>query len=216
MPAPVYAPTSSAASPKSIPSAPSWQMASRPATVTITNRVGPLKLFVDGSLGARTASLMPPMQMHLTLHHWHHCYGSQNYLDEICAIAAENGMSVATHAIGDKAIEMILEAYEKSLPDSSNPLRNGVIHCQITTPATLEQFRKNNILAQVQPIFIHYDKNIVFDRVGEELAKTSYAFKTLADMGVHVSYGTDSPVEEIQPLQQPLLRCNPDVPDRKG
>ena len=74
-----------------------------------------------------------------------------------------------------------------------------MIHCQITTPATLEQFRKNNILAQVQPIFIHYDKNIVFDRVGEELAKTSYAFKTLADMGVHVSYGTDSPVEDMNP-----------------
>ena len=161
------------------------------------NRVGPLKLFVDGSLGARTAKLNAPYAddastTGITVM-------DQNYLDEICAIAAENGMSVATHAIGDKAIEMILEAYEKSLPDSSNPLRNGVIHCQITTPATLEQFRKNNILAQVQPIFIHYDKNIVFDRVGEELAKTSYAFKTLADMGVHVSYGTDSPVEDMNP-----------------
>ena len=43
---------------------------------------------------------------------------SQEYLDEICGIAAANGMSVATHAIGDKAAEMILEAYEKNMTDS--------------------------------------------------------------------------------------------------
>lgn len=46
---------------------------------------------------------------------------------------------------------MILEAYENNMTDSTNPLRNGVIHCQITTPETLERFKKNNILAQVQP-----------------------------------------------------------------
>ena len=100
---------------------------------------------------------------------------NQNYLDEICAIAAENGMSVAgdPYAIGDKAIEMILEAYEKSLPDSSNPLRNGVDPLpECPTSATWKQFRKNNILAQVQPdLSIHDDKNIVFDRVGEELGQ---------------------------------------------
>lgn len=69
---------------------------------------------MDGSLGARTAKLNAPYAddastTGITVM-------DQNYLDEICAIAAENGMSVATHAIGDKAIEMILEAYEKSLP----------------------------------------------------------------------------------------------------
>lgn len=161
------------------------------------NRVGPLKLFVDGSLGARTAKLNAPYADDPTTTGI--TVMDQAYLDEICGIAAANGMSVATHAIGDKAAEMILEAYEKNMTDSANPLRNGVIHCQITTPETLERFKKNNILAQVQPIFIHYDKNIVYDRVGEELAKTSYAFKTLADMGVHVSYGTDSPVEDMNP-----------------
>ena len=162
------------------------------------NRVGPLKLFVDGSLGARTAKLSipyadDPSTTGITVM-------SQEYLDEICAIAKEHEMSVATHAIGDKAAEMILDAYEKTQPDTTNPLRNGIIHCQITTPEILERFRKNNILAQVQPIFIHYDKNIVYDRVGETLANTSYAFKTLADMGVHVSYGTDSPVEDMNPF----------------
>ena len=160
-------------------------------------KIGPLKLFTDGSLGARTALMRqdyadePGTRGISTL--------SQEDLDGLVALAEENKMQVAVHAIGDKAAEMILEAYEKNMTDSTNPLRNGVIHCQITTPETLERFKKNNILAQVQPIFIHYDKNIVYDRVGEELAKTSYAFKTLADMGVHVSYGTDSPVEDMNP-----------------
>lgn len=161
------------------------------------NKIGPLKLFVDGSLGARTAKMRAPYAddastTGITVM-------SQEYLDEICGIAAQHNMSVATHAIGDRAAEMILDAYEKTMSDSSNPLRNGIIHCQITDRPILERFKKNNILAQVQPIFIHYDKNIVTDRVGPQLASTSYAFKTLADMGVHVSYGTDSPVEDMNP-----------------
>ena len=161
------------------------------------NRIGPLKLFVDGSLGARTAKLSRPYAddastTGITVM-------DQNYLDAICAIAAANNMSVATHAIGDEAAEMILSAYEKTMRTPSNPLRNGIIHCQITTPEILERFKKSKILAQVQPIFIHYDKNIVYDRVGKELAETSYAFRTLAEMGVHVSYGTDSPVEDMNP-----------------
>ena len=161
------------------------------------NKIGPLKLFVDGSLGARTAKMRSPYADDPTTTGI--TVMDQDYLDEICSIAAEHDMSVATHAIGDEAAEMILNAYEKTIPDSSNPMRNGIIHCQITDLPILERFKKSNILAQVQPIFIHYDKNIVEARVGKELASTSYAFKTLADMGVHVSYGTDSPVEDMNP-----------------
>ena len=65
------------------------------------NRVGPLKLFVDGSLGARTAKLNAPYADDPTTTGI--TVMDQAYLDEICGIAAANGMSVATHAIGDKA-----------------------------------------------------------------------------------------------------------------
>jgi len=51
-----------------------------------------------------------------------------------------------------------------------------------------------------QPIFLDYDMHAVISRCGEELSSTSYAFKTAEDLGIHVSYGTDSPVEDSNPF----------------
>ena len=52
----------------------------------------------------------------------------------------------------------------------------------------------------VQRIFLHYDTKIVEDRVGAKLAGTSYAFGTMKRLGIHMSFGTDSPVEDMAPL----------------
>lgn len=167
------------------------------------NRIGPLKLFVDGSLGARTAYMrhpyadQPDTRGIATL--------TQDELDTMVRIATENGCSVAIHAIGDAAIESVLDSYDKVCTDGKNPLRLGVIHVQITDRPLLERFTKNDILALVQPIFLHYDTGIVEARVGKELAATSYAFKSLVDLGVHTSFGTDSPVEDMAPL--PNIYC---------
>lgn len=74
--------------------------------------------------------------------------------------------------------------------------RHGVVHCQITRPDQLETFRELGLHAYVQSIFLDYDIHIVRQRVGEELAKSSYNFKTLMDYGVRVSNGSDCPVEQ--------------------
>ena len=82
-----------------------------------------------------------------------------------------------------------------------------------------ERFKKNDILALVQPIFLHYDTKIVEDRVGKELAATSYAFRTLKDLGVHTSYGTDSPIEDMNPIDNlfcAVTRKTLDGVDRPG
>ena len=120
-------------------------------------------------------------------------------IDTLVGMAVKNQCGVVVHAIGDAAIENVLNAYDK-VCEGSNPLRLGIIHVQITDRPLLERFTKNDILALVQPIFLHYDTAIVEDRVGKELAATSYAFKTLMDLGVHTSYGTDSPVEDMNPI----------------
>ena len=75
-----------------------------------------------------------------------------------------------------------------------------MVHVQITDNGLLERFAQQQVLAYVQPIFLHYDISIVEDRVGEELAGTSYAFRTLLHNGTPVSLGTDCPVEEISPF----------------
>ena len=69
-----------------------------------------------------------------------------------------------------------------------------------TMEKLLERIAKDDILVFAQPIFLDYDMNIVEKLCGKELASTSYAFGTLLRMGVHLSYGTDCPVEDCNPF----------------
>lgn len=169
------------------------------------HRFGPLKLFVDGSLGARTAFMRRPY------HDDPSTVGiptmTPEEISEFVNVAADHNCGVVTHAIGDGAIERILDAYDATL-SGENPLRHGVIHIQITDRPLLERFTKNDILALVQPIFLHYDTKIVEDRVGKELAATSYAFGTLKKLGVHMSFGTDSPIEDMNPIDNLYCAVN--------
>lgn len=79
-------------------------------------------------------------------------------------------------------------------------MRHALVHCQITDKPLLERIAKLGILAMYQPIFLDYDMHVVEDRCGKEMASTSYAFKTLKELGGNISYGTDSPVESPNPF----------------
>jgi predicted amidohydrolase YtcJ len=162
------------------------------------NLSGPLKLFVDGSLGARTAQLRKPYKDDPSTSGIQ-CM-SEEELDHYVSLADQNDVSVAIHAIGDQAMTFVLDAYQKVIKNE-NKLRHGIIHCQITDLPLLHRFKAMDILAYVQPIFLHYDMHIVESRVGKDLASTSYAFKTMEDLKLHVSYGTDSPVEGLNVFQ---------------
>lgn len=155
-------------------------------------RYGPLKIFTDGSLGARTALLRKPYaddSSTLGIA----CMTPQQ-IDSLVSIASQAGMQVVAHAIGDQAMENVLNAYSRV---DSKSLRHGIIHCQITDHPLLKRMKELDVLALVQPIFLHADLHIVEDRVGKVLAQSSYAFKTMEDLGIHVSYGSDAPVENF-------------------
>lgn len=156
--------------------------------------IGPLKILGDGSLGARTAYMSQPYADDPST-----CgipVYTQEWMDEMVEYAHAHGMNVAIHAIGDKIMEQAIGAIEKSLKKHpKEDHRNGIVHCQITTPALLEKFKELKLHAYIQSIFLDYDLHIVEDRVGKERAKYSYNFKTLTDYGIGVSNGSDSPVE---------------------
>lgn len=163
-------------------------------------RIGPLKLVADGSLGARSAFLSgeyadAPGERGLALF-------TQEQLDELIGIAHEGGMSCAVHAIGDGILDRILNAYEKAFARCPRrDHRSGVVHVQLTRQDQLERMKKLNMHAYVQAIFIDYDSHIVHERAGEALAATSYAFRTMMRQGMHVSCGTDCPVEAPDPMR---------------
>lgn len=110
--------------------------------------------------------------------------------------ASKHGMQVAVHAIGDKAMEMAARSMEKALGGNrNNPLRHGIVHCQITTKALLDTFQRWNLHAYIQSIFLEHDNHVVEKRLGEERAASTYAFKTFLDLGLDVTNGSDAPVE---------------------
>jgi predicted amidohydrolase YtcJ len=105
------------------------------------------------------------------------------------------------HAIGDAAMDQVISCYEKVTGPGHNPLRHGIIHCQITDRGLLERMARNHIPALVQPIFLLHDLYIVENRVGAALASGSYAWGTMERLGVRAAWGTDCPVESMDPLQ---------------
>jgi len=157
-------------------------------------KLGPLKLLGDGALGARTAYLSRPYADAPSAR------GipvfSQETLDEMIGYANAVGMQTAVHAIGDACLDRVLAAYEKALKEHPRKdHRHGIVHCQITRPDQLKKIAQMGLHVYAQSIFLDYDNHIVKERVGEELAATSYSWKTLMNMGVSVSNGTDCPVE---------------------
>lgn len=176
---------------------------------------GPLKLFGDGSLGGRTATIrggykddpgnfgVPNIQPEELL--------------EYCRIADKYGVQVCTHVIGDKAVEDTMKAYETVLhygEKEVNPYRHILMHCQITDADMMQEIAKNDLIPCYQPIFLDYDMHIVESRCGKELCSTSYAFGTADKLGIHQSFGTDSPVEDLNPF--PGIYCAVTRKDKKG
>ena len=157
-------------------------------------RMGPLKMLGDGALGARTAYLSRPYADDPNT-----CgipVFSQEMFDEMIGYAHAHGMQTAVHTIGDACLDRVLSALEKA--QTANPredCRHGIVHCQITRQDQLEKMAEMNLHIYAQSIFLDYDIRIVEDRVGPELASTSYSWKTLKDLGATVSNGTDCPVE---------------------
>jgi predicted amidohydrolase YtcJ len=176
-------------------------------------KIGPLKLLSDGSLGARTAALRKPY------HDDPSTKGILTYerddLYRIIEFAHRSDMQVAVHCIGDGAMEQVLGIIEEVLekyPRDNH--RHGIIHCQIMDRDLMKRYNQSDVLAYVQPIFLHYDMHIVEKRVGHELAQTSYAFKSMMEEGISVSIGTDSPIEACDTM--PNIHCAITRQDLKG
>lgn len=162
-------------------------------------KIGPLKLLLDGSLGARTAALMEPYSDDSTTRGI--TTSNQEDLNEIVDLAHRNNFQIAMHGIGDRTMYMIFESLEKALEKTpKEDHRHGIVHCQITDEYLLNKFKELDVLAYIQPIFLDYDWQLVHVRVGKEREKTSYNWKTMVDMGVHIACGSDAPVEPFNVL----------------
>ena len=158
-----------------------------------------VKLMADGALGSRSAALMEDYSDRQG-HKGNYIYSDEEIYN-LVKKSRENNIQVATHAIGDGAVQQVIDAYEKVL--SENPLddhRWRIEHYQISNASQIEKMVELGIIPSMQPTHATSDKNMAEDRLGPERIKYSYAWRKIIDAGSHIIGGSDAPVELINPF----------------
>lgn len=155
--------------------------------------IGSLKLFTDGSLGARTAQLLEPYsdapdQLGIGIQ-------EDAVLFDLMARAYKVGLPLSIHAIGDGAISRVLKGFEQLEASKEYLEKCGIVHCQITNPTILSRMADLGIRAYIQPIFIHEDAKMVYQRVGTKRAESSYVWHTMRTMGIPLYMSSDAPID---------------------
>ncbi len=162
-------------------------------------RIGGIKLFADGALGARTAWMLENFEgtndtgMPLT---------PMSEMAEKIAIAEKAGISTAIHAIGDRAIRELLDVYTEVLDKDdfkwdARP-KHRIEHVQHSTPEDLTRLAPFNLVASVQPLHLTEDMDMVNATLGKR-GRYAYAFRDLLDAGTVLALGSDCPVVSPNP-----------------
>lgn len=160
----------------------------------LTKNNAQIKLFLDGSVNSRTAALSDYYIGTNDMGHLNFEYGT---LKDVVTEINNNGLQVVAHCIGDRAAYLCAKVFYDI--DNTNKHRNTIIHCQLTNKKLIELIKSGNIYVNANPVFIEDDLNVLKDYIPNEILQDSYAFKTMYDMGIEVSFGTDAPVCDFDP-----------------
>ena len=155
-----------------------------------------VKAYLDGALGSRGALLKKPYSddnknKGITI-------TTKEELFELAKKLSSKGFQLNTHAIGDKANEIVLDVYNYILKDIEDP-RWRVEHAQVVDEFDIQKFN-SKIIPSVQPTHATSDMNWADDRLGSNRLKRAYSYKNLLDWSGKIALGTDFPVEKVNPL----------------
>lgn len=166
-------------------------------------RLGAVKGFADGSLGSTTASFFEP---------YTDAPGTSGLLsDEMQPMEAMRdrlvkadaaGLQLCIHAIGDRAISIVLDLFEDVLKaNGPRDRRWRIEHAQHVAPGDFARFARLGVIASVQPYHAIDDGRWAESRIGAERSKTTYAFRSFLDAGVRLALGTDWYVASLNPME---------------
>jgi predicted amidohydrolase YtcJ len=154
-------------------------------------RIGYIKVFLDGTLGSRTALLLDGSGVEIT---------SGEEFEDIVRRAARAGFPVAVHAIGDLANRRALDAFAATQDEWRPPgLRPRIEHAQLLAKDDMPRFGELGVAASVQFSHAPSDRDLA-DRIWAGMTDRAYAFRAVLDGGAVVANGSDAPVEELDPL----------------
>jgi len=164
-------------------------------------RIGNIKAFMDGALGPHTAAMFQPYTGEGENRGILNMDGEE--LFEHGRKAAQVGLGMTVHAIGDRANHEVLNAYEQ-LRDYETEnhlphLRHRIEHVQVIHPDDAARLAKLNVIASMQPIHATSDM-LMADQFWGERSRLAYAMKTQLDFGARLALGSDAPVESPNPF----------------
>jgi len=162
-------------------------------------RIGPAKLFADGSIGGRTARMREP------------------YIDEpdnrgLWMIppaeirqkvlrAHGAGFQIGIHAIGDAAVEEVLDAYEAAFATDPRPdRRHRIEHCSIVDAALIDRIARLGVIPIPGTSFLHDMRPVYLQNLGQERVRYAYAMRTFAERSIIAAASSDAPVVTVDPL----------------
>ncbi len=165
-----------------------------------------IKEYMDGALGSRGAWLLAPYS-DLPADAPHPSginVEEPRYIQKTAELAIDNGFQLCTHAIGDRANREVLNLYQavfREHPDKKN-LRWRIEHAQHLDPADIPRFGELGVIAAMQGIHCTSDGPFVIARLGRQRAEAgAYVWQKLMKSGAMVGNGTDTPVEDVDPIQ---------------
>ena len=164
-------------------------------------KIGSVKIFMDGALGAKTAAMIDPYQGDPGNLGILNMDGEEFF--EIAAKAVDSGLGLTGHAIGDKAVHEILNGYERlrnyEREKGYKPLRHRIEHVQLLHPLDAPRLAQLDIIASMQPIHASSDMEAA-DKYWGNRVNLSYAWRSQVNAGATLAFGSDSPVESPNPF----------------
>jgi hypothetical protein len=159
-------------------------------------RVGHVKLFADGSQGARTAWMLEPYEdtdgagMPLT---------PMEEIAEAVGKANDAGLAVAVHAIGDRTNRELIGVFETYAVQNGASVPHRIEHAQIMRPVDVERLARLDVVASMQPIHATDDIPLSETSLGPR-GRFAYPFRDMLNAGVQLAFGSDAPVADPNPL----------------
>lgn len=173
-----------------------------------TLKTGAVKIYADGVIESRTAALLAPYQNSPSA-------GSPNLsageLNRLVTMVDKRGWQIWIHAIGDRAIRMSLDAFERAAVDNPAPAggrRHRIEHIETIDAADIPRFARLGVIASQQPMHVPLgDMNSAHpsgpwpDNLGPDRASRAWAWKSIHDAGGRLTFGSDWPVAPLSPGQ---------------
>ena len=173
-----------------------------------------VKFYADGWLGARTCAMRAPFADRpddtgiLFL--------DADTLARRADPFAEAGWTIATHAIGDRAIEVVLDGYERLFGSDCPAAAPRIEHAQVLAPDLVRRMADLGVVACIQPSFAVADARTARAALGEQRWEHAYRWDALVDAGVRAVAGSDFPVAPLEPLVGLQLLCTGETLDGRG